>query len=147
MFRVLRALLGEPGRAKKGGASVKIIRQLAILFALCFVSLCIEKILPIPFPASVIAMILLLVLLFTKVIRPAQIQETSDFLMVILQMLFIPAAASIMNYVGVIRDNFVPLVVVCVVSLFVTFAATAYAVQLTMHLMAKRQGKGEKRDA
>ena len=126
---------------------MKIIRQLAILFGLCFISLCIEKILPIPFPASVIAMILLLVLLFAKVIRPAQIQESSDFLMVILQMLFIPAAASIMNYVGVIRDNFVPLIVVCVASLFITFAATAYAVQLTMHLMEKGRKKGEKHDA
>ena len=73
------------------------------------------------------------------------IQETSDFLMVILQMLFIPAAASIMNYVGVIRDNFVPLIVVCVASLFITFAATAYAVQLTIRLMEKRREKAEER--
>ena len=120
---------------------VKIIRQAGILFALCFVSLCIEELLPIPFPASVIAMILLLVLLFARLIRPHQIGEMTDFLMDILQMLFIPAAVSIINYVDVIRDNFTPLVVIIVVSMFVTFGVTAYAVQLTIHLMKKWKKK------
>ena len=120
---------------------MKIIKQLTILFALCFVSLCIEKVLPIPFPASVIAMILLLILLFTGVIRPAQIRETSDFLLQILGLLFIPAATSIINYYDVIRDNFVPLIVACVASLLITFAVTSYVVQLTLWLMKKKGDK------
>ncbi len=143
MYNVPRILEGPaaPRAREKGGTFVKTIKQAAIIFALCFVSLCIEKVLPIPFPASVISMVLLLILLFAKVIRPAQIRDITKFLMEILPMLFVPAAVSIMNYFDVIRENFVPLMTVCVVSLVVTFAATAYAVQLTMHLMKKLRKK------
>ena len=120
---------------------MKILKQIAILFSICFISLCIEKILPIPFPASVIGMILLLILLFTKRIRLESIKETSSLLLQSLPLLFIPADVNIVNYFDVIWANFGPLMVVCVVSLFITFAATAYAVQLTMKLMEKRKEK------
>ena len=120
---------------------MKILKQIAILFSICCISLCIEKILPIPFPASVIGMILLLILLFTKRIRLESIKETSSLLLQSLPLLFIPADVNIVNYFDVIWANFGPLMVVCVVSLFITFAATAYAVQLTMKLMEKRKEK------
>ena len=42
---------------------MKIIIQIAIIFSICWVSQMIEALLPIAFPASVIAMVLLLLLL------------------------------------------------------------------------------------
>ena len=41
---------------------MKILKQVAILFGLCWISLLIEKLLPITFPSSVIALVLLLIL-------------------------------------------------------------------------------------
>ena len=43
---------------------MKIIRQIGIIFTVCWLSLVIEKLLPFTFPASVIGMILLFLCLF-----------------------------------------------------------------------------------
>lgn len=116
---------------------MKILQQVGILFGLCWLSQVIEAVLPMTFPASVIGLILLLILLLTRLIRVDHVREKSDFLLTNLPFFFIPAAAGIMNYADLILANGVAFVVTCVVSLVVTFAATAWAVQLTMKLMER----------
>ena len=59
---------------------MKIIRQIGIIFTVCWLSLVIEKLLPFTFPASVIGMILLFLCLFTGVLKIEHIQEKADFL-------------------------------------------------------------------
>lgn len=116
---------------------MKILQQIGILFGLCWVSQVIEAILPVTFPASVIGLILLLILLLTRLVRVDHIREKSDFLLNNLPFFFIPAAAGIINYADLIMANGVAFITVCVVSLVVTFAATAWAVQLTIKLMER----------
>ena len=76
-------------------------------------------------------------LLLLRVLKIDHIREKSDFLLGNLPFFFIPAVVSIMNYVDVIAKNLVPFLVICVVSLVLTYGATAWAVQLTMKLMKK----------
>ena len=58
----------------------KIFLQLGIIFALYWFSQLIEAVLPFSFPASVIALMLLLALLVLRVLKPEQIRESADFL-------------------------------------------------------------------
>ena len=118
---------------------MKILIQIGIVFALYWVSQGIEQILPFPFPASVISLLLLLVLLLLRVIKLDQVKDKADFLLGNLAFFFIPAAVGIMNYVDVIRENAVAFFVVCIVSTMLTFAATAWAVQLTCRLLNRRK--------
>ena len=118
-----------------GGTRVKIIIQIAIIFSICWVSQIIEALLPIAFPASVIGMVLLLLLLLTRVLRVDHIREKSDFLLSNMAFFFIPAGVSIINYFDVLASNLLPLLAVCVISTILTFAVTAWAVSLTQRLM------------
>ena len=118
---------------------MKLIKQIGIVFGICWLSQCIEHILPISFPASVIGLILLLVLLAVKALRVKEIQDLSDFLLGNLPFLFIPAAAGIMNYANVIWANLFPFLTICVVSMIVTFGVTVWAVKLTMKLVNKEE--------
>ena len=68
---------------------MKIIKQFGIIFSLCWIATVIEGLLPIAFPASVIAMLLLLI---------------------------------------------------CVITTVITFAATAYSIRLTIWLLGRRKG-------
>ena len=54
---------------------MKIIRQIGIIFTVCWLSILVEKILPFTFPASVIGMILLFICLLTGVLKIEHIQE------------------------------------------------------------------------
>ena len=120
---------------------MKLLVQVSIVFGICWLSQWIEHLLPISFPASVIGLILTLVLLMVKALRVEQIRELSDFLLGNLPFLFVPAAAGIMNYMDVVLNNLFPFVVICTVSLFVTFGVTAWTVTLTMKLMERRRRK------
>ena len=123
---------------------MKIIKQIGIIFTVCWVSLVIEKILPFAFPASVIGMILLLICLMTGILKMEHIQEKADFLLENMAFFFIPAGVSIINYFDVLKNSVIQLIVICVVSTMVTFAVTAYTVTFTIRLMNRR--KEEKRD-
>lgn len=118
---------------------MKILVQIGIVCALYWVSQVIEAVLPFSFPAGVISILLLLVLLAVKAIKLKNIQETADLLVGNLAFFLIPVSVGFMDYVGLLMENGVAFVVVCSVSLVLTFAATAWTVQLTTRLMNKKK--------
>ena len=119
--------------------AVEIICQIAIIFTICWISQIVEAVLPFPFPASVIGMVLLLILLLVRALKVDHIREKSDFLLSNMAFFFIPAGVSIINYFDILAGSLVPLLVICLVSTLLTFAVTAWAVQLTRHLMDRRK--------
>ena len=123
---------------------MKILLQIALVFGVYWVSQCIEAVLPFSFPASVISLILLLVLLLTGIVKVDHVREKSDFLLGNLGFFFIPVSVGIMNYAQLIWENAAAFLTVCVVSLVLTYGATAGAVRLTQRLLEKRKGGAER---
>ncbi|MGN8874078.1 CidA/LrgA family protein [Pseudoflavonifractor sp. HCP28S3_F10] len=115
--------------------------QIAIIFSVCWISQVIEALLPFAFPASVIGMVLLFLLLCTGALRMEHIREKSDFLLSNMAFFFVPAGVSIINYADVLRSSAVQLVIICLVTTVLTFGATAWSIRLTLHLMERRGRK------
>lgn len=120
---------------------MKILIQIGIIFGLYWISQGIEAILPFPFPASVISMLVLLILLLLKVIKVEQIREKVDFVLGNLSFFFVPVVVSVMNYADIIAENAVALIVISMVSTVLTFGVTAWVVQLTCRAMNRRKGE------
>lgn len=114
---------------------MKIIKQVGIIFLVCWLSEVIEAIMPFAFPASVIGMVLLLICLLVGVLKIEHIQEKADFLLENMAFFFIPAGVSIINYFGVLKNSAVQLIIICAVSTVVTFVVTAWSVKLTVRCM------------
>ena len=119
---------------------MKIIKQFVIIFSLCWIATVIEGLLPIAFPASVIAMLLLLLCLMTGVLKIDHIREKSDFLLANMAFFFIPAGVNVINYLDILKANWLPLLLICVITTVITFAATAYSIRLTIWLLGRRKG-------
>ena len=122
---------------------MKLLLQVGVIFGLFWISQGIEKVLPFSFPASVISMLLLLLLLCTGVIKRKHIQETTDFVLTNLAFFFVPVTVTIVNYLDLIMENGVAFLVICFVSTVVTFAATAWAVQLTNRFLNRKKEGAE----
>jgi len=122
---------------------MKILIQIGVIFGLYWISQCIEAVLPIPFPASVISMLLLLALLLLRLIKVEQIREKTDFVLGNLSFFFVPVIASVINYVDVIAENAVALLVISLVTTVLTFGVTAWVVQLTRRALDRRKGETE----
>ena len=123
---------------------MKILLQIALVFGVYWLSQCIEAVLPFSFPASVISLILLLVLLLTGIVKVDHVREKSDFLLGNLGFFFVPVSVGIMNYAQLIWENAAAFLTVCVVSLVLTYGATAGAVRLTQRLLEKKKGGAER---
>ena len=119
---------------------MKIIKQFGIIFSLCWIATVIEELLPIAFPASVIAMLLLLICLLTGILKIDHIREKSDFLLANMAFFFIPAGVNVINYLDILKANWLPLLLICVITTVITFAATAYSIRLTVWLLGRRKG-------
>ena len=122
---------------------MKIIYQIGIIFSLGWVSQIVEALLPIDFPASVIGMILLFALLVFRVLKVEHIREKSDFLLANMAFFFVPAGVSIINYFDVLKSSVVQLLLICLFTTVLTFAATAGSIRLTLKLMNRRKGGQE----
>ena len=123
---------------------MSIVAQLFVVFFVYLASECIAALLPFTFPASVMGMVILLVLLLTKVLKPAQLKESSDFLLGNMLLFFIPTCVSVITYADVLFRNFWSIVLISVLTTPLVFFVTGQVVQLTMKRIRK---KGEKEHA
>lgn len=119
---------------------MKIMKQFAIIFSICWLGTVVEHLLPFAFPASVIAMLLLLLCLLTGLLKVEHIREKSDFLLGNMAFFFIPAGVNVINYLDILKKSWFPLVVICTITTIVTFAATALSIRLTVRLLHKTGG-------
>ena len=101
-----------------------------------------ENLLPFPFPASVIGMVLLFVLLATGLLKLEHVREKADFLLANMAFFFLPAGVSVMNYFDVLSSALVPLLVICLVTTVLVFGATALSIKLTLRLMGRGKSHG-----
>lgn len=129
--------------AAERGRILKIITQVGIIFGVCWAAQIVEQALPLAFPASVIGMILMLLLLAFRVLKVDHIREKSDFLLGNMAFFFIPAGVSIINYFDVLKDWVFQLIFICIVTTVITFAVTAYSMRFVMYLMARFSEKKE----
>ena len=98
-----------------------------------------ENLLPFAFPASVIGMLLLFVLLIFGILKVEHIREKSDFLLSNMAFFFIPAGVSIINYFDVLAGNVGKLLLICLFTTILTFAVTAWTIRSVLWLMNRRQ--------
>ena len=119
---------------------MSVLAQICVIFAVCLASEGIAAVLPFSFPASVIGMILLFLLLLSGLLKIDHIREKSDFLLANMAFFFIPAGVNVINYLDILKANWLPLLLICVLTTIITFAATTYSVRFTMYLLSRRKG-------
>ena len=118
---------------------MSILAQICVIFGICLISEGISAVLPFTFPASVLAMVILLILLAFKVLKPRQLQESAGFFMDHMAMFFIPVCVSLLKYLDVLLANFWAVVLISLLTTPLVFFVTGHVVQLTMKLMRKKK--------
>lgn len=108
---------------------MKMMYQIGLLFGVCLLGQAISVFLPIPFPGSVLSMIILFLLLLFRIIRVDHIQQKADFLLKNMSFFFIPAGIGILSSFDLIRSSILPLIAVIFVTTILTFGVTALTVQ------------------
>ena len=123
------------GKTFKEHKIMDILKQLFLIFLLCLCGEVISSLLPFAFPASVISLLLLFLLLILRILKTEHVAKVSDFLLNIMAFFFIPAGVSIIEKYELIKDSLIPLFIITIITTVFTFVVTGYTVSFFIKLM------------
>lgn len=109
---------------------MKFLRQFMIILILSFLGEVLKMFIPLPIPASVYGLVLMLVCLMTGVLKTSQVKDAAFFLIEIMPVMFIPAAAGLIDSWGVLRPLIVPIMIITVVITVFVMAVTGRVAQM-----------------
>ena len=108
---------------------MKWMKQFGIILAITFLGELLRYLLPLPIPASIYGLVLMLLVLKLGVVKLEQVKETGDFLIEIMPMMFIPAAVGLLSSWDSLKDIWIPVVVITLATTVIVMAVTGLVTQ------------------
>lgn len=109
---------------------MKFLRQFMIILLLSFLGEVLKMFIPLPIPASVYGLVLMLLCLVTGILKTSQVKEAAFFLIEIMPVMFIPAAAGLIDSWKVLQPLLLPILVITVVITIFVMVATGKIAQM-----------------
>lgn len=119
---------------------MKYLKQFMVILAFSFLGEVLHQVLPLPIPASVYGLVFMLAALMTGVLKLHQVKEASAFLIEIMPVMFIPAAAGLIDSWGILQPVIIPLGIITVVTTVFVMVVTGLVTQGIISLQIKSQG-------
>lgn len=123
---------------------MKYIRQFTIILFISLAGEIIHLLVPLPVPASIYGLLIMLIGLRKKWIPLEAVEEVSIFLIDIMPLMFIPAAVGLLDSWGILRPILVPFLVITLLSTIIVMVITGKVTQLFIN--NNRNGKAEKNE-
>ena len=113
----------------EGGFFTKYLFQFARILAFCFLGEFCHAVLPLPIPASIYGLVLLLAALLLGLVQLDDVKEVGLFLTGIFPLLFVPAAAGVMELGSQLMNLLLPAVLAIVPITALVMAVTGMVAQ------------------
>ena len=108
---------------------MRYLKQLTVILFISFLGELLHYFIPLPVPASIYGLILMLLALCTGVVKLSSVRETGKFLVEIMPVMFIPAAVGLLDSWGIIRPVWLPVVVITLVSTLLVMGVSGLVAQ------------------
>lgn len=112
---------------------MKIVKQFGIILFITLLGEVLHHLIPLPVPASIYGMLIMLLCLRFKIIEVSDVKETSYFLLEAMPIVFIPAAAGIITAMDVLKNIFIAYAVTAIASTLVVMIISGAVTQLLMN--------------
>lgn len=116
---------------------MRFIKQLLIILGVTFAGEALHFLLPLPVPASIYGLLLMLLCLCFKVFPLRAVEETGDFLIDLMPALFIPATVGVMAAWDVLQPVLLQVALITFLSLIVVMAVSGRVTQWALRREAK----------
>lgn len=108
---------------------MKYLKQFAIIIFISFLGEICHALIPLPVPASIYVLILMLAALCTHLLPLRSVREAGKFLLDIMPVMFIPAAVGLLESWGVLKPMLIPLLVIVPVTTILVMAVSGRVTQ------------------
>ena len=119
---------------------MKYLKQLAIISLVTFLGEFLSTALPLPVPGSVYGMLLMFFCLCLKIIKLEHVEETADYLLLVMPIFFVAPGVGIIDTYPMIKDSVLALVAVSFLTAIFTMLATGFVAQFLIRSRKKKEG-------
>lgn len=120
---------------------MKLLRQFSIILFLSFLGELLRMLIPLPVPASVYGLLLMLGALGTGILKIHQVREAAGFLIEIMPVMFIPAGVGLLNSWSALQPIWLPVTVITIITTIIVMAVTG---QVTQGMIRREKKKHER---
>lgn len=117
---------------------MKYLKQLTIILIMTFLGEILHKFLPLPVPASIYGLVLMLISLKTRIVKLEQVSSTGGFLVDIMPVMFIPAAVGLITIWSDIVHIIIPIIIITLLTTVLVMVATG---KMTDFILKKEGNK------
>ena len=121
---------------------MKYIKQFMIILCISLVAELLEAVVPLPVPASIYGLTLMLLLLLSGRLKVESVKDAAGFLVEIMPLMFIPAAVGLMESYVELEGILLPMLAAVVVTTVVVMAVTGRIAQAIL----RRKGEQNKNE-
>lgn len=118
---------------------MKYIRQFAIIMSVTFIGELLKYVIPLPVPASIYGLLLMLLALKKRIIPLEEVKETGVFLIEIMPLMFIPAAAGILVSWKALKAICIPVIIITILTTVIVMVTSGKVTQF----MIRSERRGE----
>lgn len=111
---------------------MKYVIQFLIIATFAFIGELLHWFIPLPIPASIYGIVLLFIALELKWVKVSDIREVSSFLIAVMPIMFIPAAAGLMESWGAVKSSVWEYTLITIVSTFVVMGVSGAVTQFVI---------------
>lgn len=106
-----------------------IVCQILFIHIFLFLGAAVKAVVPLPIPASMFGLILLLIALALKIVKLEWVEQGANWLLAELLLFFVPSAVGIVNYDEILNWQGIKTVLLIGLSTFIVMAATGYTAE------------------
>ncbi len=122
---------------------MKYIKQFTIILSVTCVGEIFKYLIDLPVPGSIYGLILMLLMLMTGAVKLEDVKEAADFLVEIMPLMFIPAAAGLLDSYSMLREMLLPLMIIIPLTTCLVMFVSGKVTELVL----KISRSGEEKDA
>lgn len=115
-----------------------MFKQFLILLVINFLGIFIQNIFHLPLPGTILGMIILFILLWTKVLKVESIEKVCNFLVLNMIIFFLPPAVELLEYMTLLEKGFFKIIILLIVTTVITMVVTGKTVEFCIKRMEKK---------
>lgn len=118
-----------------------MLREFMLIFTINYVGMLLSKILHLPLPGTIVSLLLLFLMLQFKVLKLEKIENAGNFLLLNMTIFFMPPTVKIIDSYELLEKDLFKIIVIILVSTFLTMGITGKVVQLMIDLKERKEKK------
>lgn len=122
---------------KMEGSDMKYVRQFCIILLITFLGEILNAVIPLPIPAGIYGLVLMLILLLSGVVKLEQVEDVGLFLVEIMPIMFIPSVAGLVDSFDQLQGILIPFLLAVLAATCIVMAVSGKVTQAVL----RRKGK------